>query len=201
MNVITKVNCGSDHRMIRAKVVVDFKQERRKLFRKPFRIRQIHPKDIVEYQDHVTEALKSWTITADINQLNEKLTATIITAASNTEKNNKTNHSKKFGASNIKMMEERRAFKTKTNLQKVQLAELNKTIAKKQREDVRTFNMSVVEDAIVAGRSYKRARRNTSASQNQISSLKEEDGSTTTNRDRIIARTKEFYQQLYATRQ
>ncbi len=60
-----------------------------------------------------------------------------------------------------------------------------------------TFNTDRVRKELENIRSVKKVRRSLSIGKNQIIQLKEEDGTIISNRERIIKRAEEFYQDLY----
>ena len=73
--------------------------------------------------------------------------------------------------------------------------EICKTIRKLVRDDIREYNTMRVKKAVETGKGLKKAVNREQCK--VIPSLKEEDGSITTNRERILERCAEFYQKLY----
>ena len=97
-------------------------------------------------------------------------------------------------------MKRRRNLKPPTTArEKIEAAELNKTIQKKQREDLRNRTTEVIEDVIKQGRGYKTAKRKLCQGKLQFTGVLEEDGSLTTNRDGIVRRAREYYKKLYSS--
>ncbi|XP_072043115.1 uncharacterized protein [Amphiura filiformis] len=75
--------------------------------------------------------------------------------------------------------------------------ELCKSARKKMKTDIRNFNTEHVRREIENNRSVKKAKRSLVIGKNQIIQMKEEDGTIINDRDRIIKRAEEFYQDLY----
>lgn len=96
-------------------------------------------------------------------------------------------------------MKKRKQLLINTNRDKVELTELNKTITKKQKEDIRKYNMNIIEETIERGKGFKSARRKLSTGKTQMTALLEEDGRTVRCRDRIVERAREFYEKLYSS--
>src|SRR5579863_2661411 len=69
-------------------------------------------------------------------------------------------------------------------------------IRSNMRKDLREYNTKMIQTTIENNRSVNKLFR-TMAPKKQILSLKEEDGSRVRNRQRIVERTKEFYEELY----
>eukprot|EP00795_Rhopilema_esculentum_P008434 gene8434-biopygen9492 len=65
------------------------------------------------------------------------------------------------------------------------------------REDIREHNTMRVKEAIENGKGLKKATNNKEGYEVMIPSLKEEDGSFISNRERILERCAEFYENLY----
>ena len=78
----------------------------------------------------------------------------------------------------------------------IEYAEICKTVRKLLRNDIRQYNTMGVKEAVETGRGLKEAT-NKGECKVMILSLKEEDGSIITNRERILERCTEFYQNLY----
>ena len=77
----------------------------------------------------------------------------------------------------------------------IEFAEICKTVRKLLRNDIRAYNTMRVKEAVDTGRGLKKAA-NKEECKVMIPSLKEEVGSITTNRERILERCAEFYQKL-----
>ncbi|XP_068215906.1 uncharacterized protein [Palaemon carinicauda] len=105
----------------------------------------------------------------------------------------------KFSEDTKNLMKKRRNLKPpSTEREKIEAAELNKTLQKKQREDLRNRTTKIIEDVIKQGRGFKTAKRNFGQGKLQFTGVLEEDGSLTTNCDGIAKRAREYYQKLYS---
>ena len=69
----------------------------------------------------------------------------------------------------------------------IEYAEICKTVRKLLRDDIREYNNMRVKEAVETGKAIKKAN-NKEKCKVMIPSLKEEDGSITTNRERILER-------------
>ena len=82
---------------------------------------------------------------------------------------------------------------------KIEATELNKLIRKKQRNDLRKHKATTTQRVIEQGKSFKMAKRQLSRGRLQFTSVLEEDGTLTTDRERIVERSREFYEKLYSS--
>ena len=78
----------------------------------------------------------------------------------------------------------------------IEYTEICKTVRKLLRDDIREYNTMTVKESVETGKGLKKAT-NKEECKVMIPSLKEEDGSIITNRERILERCAEFYQKLY----
>ena len=109
--------------------------------------------------------------------------------------------SSKFTPETQNLTRKRRNLKKPTSArEKIEKAELDKLISKKQRQDIRNHNTKIVENTISQGRGFKLAKKKPNQGRIQMCSIKEKDRTITKYRERIMERTKEFYQELYASR-
>ena len=65
------------------------------------------------------------------------------------------------------------------------------------REDIREHNTRRVKEALENGRGFQRATNSREGCKILIPSLKEQDGTIITDRERILERCAEFYEDLY----
>ena len=75
-------------------------------------------------------------------------------------------------------------------------AEICKTVRKLSRDDIRQYNTMRVKKAVETGKGLKKDATKEECKV-MIPSLKEEDGSIITNKERILERCAEFYEKLY----
>ena len=81
-------------------------------------------------------------------------------------------------------------------MERVEAAELNKTIQKKQRNDIRRHTTATIEEVIQKGKGFKTATRKLNQCRPQFTGILEEVGSLATDRSRIVERACEFYEKL-----
>jgi len=204
VQILNRVDIGSDHRMVRARITIDTKRERRKLFYskpKPIRIAEESVNDFQVELRHRYDTLKENSIVNNYNQVNDinnNITIPLVQAAENWKETTKP--TAKFTTSTLELMKKRRNLQTPaTDREKIEAAELNKTIRKAQREDLRKRRTKIVEQFISQGRGFKTAKRKLNNAKSQFTEILEEDGSITTNRNRIVERAREFYEKLYSS--
>ncbi|XP_023933569.1 uncharacterized protein LOC112042733 [Lingula anatina] len=75
----------------------------------------------------------------------------------------------------------------------IEYAELDKTIKKKAREDIRKQNMKKIAETIENGKSMKRAKRSFQLGQDRMLTLLDKDENELTTQNQILERVEEFY--------
>jgi hypothetical protein len=194
VEVVSQFNTGSDHRLLRGKITISGRQERKKLFKKPKQpVRQL------QCDDHTFELLlknrfELLTESEDINKVASNVAQTFFITA-NEHKVSPTKRKDKISHNTRKLLRQRRRQKrTKRNL--LEYAQLCKSIRVNMKNDIRKFNTTMIKETIENNKSINRLFQ-TNANKKQILSLKKADGSVTRNRHEIVDRAKEFYDQLY----
>ena len=98
------------------------------------------------------------------------------------------------------MLIKRREIKQSLNKHaKIEYVELCKTIRKRMRDEIRKYNVGIIEQAIRANKGLKAARLNIRYGKRQMVAIKAEDGTIITDRNKIVERCAEFYSKLYAS--
>ena len=87
-----------------------------------------------------------------------------------------------------------------SDLEKVETAELNKTITKKQLRGLRRHRTETIQEVIKQGKGFKMARKKLSGGKLQFTGVLEEDSSLTIDRDRIVDRGPKIHENLYSNR-
>ena len=203
--VLNKVNVDSDHRMIRYKVQIDSKQERKRLFHskpEPLRVcKQIVNEFKIDLQNRyaaLEEQQDDSNNSISLNDMNNNITEPLIGAGKKWKSSTKRNS--KFSEETKNFMEKRRNLKTPTTAkEKIEAMELNKLIHKKQRNDLRKHRATTIQRVIEQGKSFKMAKRQLNRGRLQFTSVLEEDGTLTTDRERIVERSREFFEKLYSS--
>ena len=95
-------------------------------------------------------------------------------------------------------MKKRREMKEEENcIKRIEYIELNKTVRKKIREDVRRYNENLVKNTIEENKSLKKAKQQLMIGKKQIIAVKRPDGTVTRNKEEIINIFENFYTELY----
>ena len=194
--VLNKVNVDSDHRMIRCKVQIDSKQERKRLFHskpEPLRVcKQIVNEFKIDLQNRyaaLEEQHDDSNNSISLNDMINNITEPLIGAGKKWKSSTKRNS--KFSEETKNFMEKRRNLKTPTTAkEKIEATELNKLIRKKQRNDLRKHKATTIQRVIEQGKSFKMAKRQLNRGRLQFTSVLEEDGTLTTDRERIVERSR-----------
>src|SRR5438552_6281888 len=67
------------------------------------------------------------------------------------------------------------------------------------RNEIRNYNVQVIQQALTNGRRLKAAQLNIKEGKSLIAAIRNKDGSITINRDKLIERCAEFYKELYSS--
>ncbi|XP_072028100.1 uncharacterized protein [Amphiura filiformis] len=106
----------------------------------------------------------------------------------------------KISDSTRTLMEKRRSMKAEgTNIQRVEYTDTCKTIRKKLREDIRSYNTKMIKSTIEENKSLKKTYKKLAQGKQKITSLLDSNGQEITDQDEILKRIEEFYEQLYAS--
>ena len=204
-SVLNNFNTGSDHRMVRCKLLLNTKIERMKLTnnakksinmaklnecREQF---QLELKNRFEVLKNVIEEEQ------DVNEVNKTLISTLRNVAEEIVGETATKPVKKITEETKELMRKRRELKPKKNdpKSKVEYAELCKTVRKRITEDVRKFNCDLVRKAVEDNKSLKTAKRQLCIGRKGVFALKRENGTITKNSKEIIHIVERFYNKLY----
>ena len=198
VEVINKVNVGSDHRMVRGEIKIHLRRERNKLMSKP-------QPNLANLRIRATEfslnIQNRYSLLRDedlnIDQINKQFNDIIKEAALEVGGKNDNRSSSKLSVETKQLMQKRRDMKVSSNRDKIELVELTKTINKKKREDVRKFNTQIINEAVISGTSMKAAKRRLGIGRNQMYAIKKPDGEVTHNKNEIIKVVEDFYRDLY----
>src|SRR5271154_2151023 len=96
------------------------------------------------------------------------------------------------------MLRKRREMKQDaTQYSQIEYRELCKTVRKQMREEIRKYNVQLVQKALTENRGLKSATLKTKEGKSLMVAIRNKDGSITTDRDKIVERCAEFYRELY----
>src|SRR5277367_5522719 len=203
LTVLNRVNTGSDHRLVRCKVNFNTRIERAKLV-KP-RNFQIDYQQLKAQQRKFQIELRNRFGTLkvedeDIDKYNHDLVATVKTTAYSLAKKIKSSKADKISEATKAMLKTRREMKQDaTKYGKIEYTELCKTLRKKMKNEIRSYNVQLIQEALTTGRGLKAAQLKTKEGRSLMVAIKTKDGSITTNRDSIVERCAEFYKELYSS--
>ena len=200
VDVIQRVNIGSDHRMVRSTIKMNVKLERQKMMRAKtikVNIEALMQKEN-EFQLNLQNQFEMLSNKEEIDEMVQSFTETIKKCALKVAGKQGKNHDEKLKPETKELLKERRKMSSRdlNTREKVEYSELCKTIRKKMRADLREHNTMKIKIAIESRKGLKKASNN-QGPKVLIPALKEEDGTITTNRERIIERCAEFYENLY----
>ncbi|XP_030850967.1 uncharacterized protein LOC115928190 [Strongylocentrotus purpuratus] len=207
VKTISKVNVGSDHRIVMGKMKINTRLERQKLLKpkqSSINLEKLKEKR-TEFQlelknqfqlltDKCTDeegnrSLETWT-----DLLVEKTQETAIKIAGKKPKTCEN----KISESTRKLMEKRRNMKSEgIGIQNVEYVETCKTVRKKLREDIRSYNATMIKSTIEENRSLKKTYKKLAHGKQKITNLLDRYGQEITDQDQILQRIEEFYEQLY----
>ena len=191
--------------MVRCKVKIDTKRERQKLFHSnpaPLRVPQQHVNKFkLELKNRyaILEEQPDFNYkNIGVNDLNDNIIKPLVDAAKNCRSSSE--KANKFSEETRKLMEKQSNQKLPTTArEKIETAELNKLIRKKQHQDLRNHRTTTIKEVIEQGKGLKMAKRKLNSWRLQFTGVREEDGTVTTDRERIVKRSREFYEKLYSS--
>ena len=198
--VITKVDIGSDHRMVRARVEIDKKLMRLKRIQKqkpcrldfrvleklvtPFRIELKNRFDSLKDEEPSTE------------KMNTVLREAMDTIQNQTQKSTTEKSIEDTEIENLdKKRKELRQKTNKTLKDKVEYAELNKLVKKKLRTRARRKRKELILETLEARKGPRQINKH--RNKQMIMSMRKESGEITTNREEILKICANFYKSLY----
>jgi len=196
VETIQRVNIGSDHRMVRSKIRLDTKLERSRMVRsgKPKINLEALTSRAEEFQLKLQNRFESLETDGDVEEMAGNITSAIQECALETAGKETSHRREKLKPKTKELLKKRRemAGKDQSAREKIEYSELCKTIRKTMREDIREHNTMRIKEAIESGKGLQRAANSKEGCRVLIPSLKEQDGTTTTNRERILERCAEF---------
>ena len=198
--VITKVDIGSDHRMVRARVEIDKKLMRLKRIQrqKPCRLDlRVLEKSVTPFRIELKnrfDTLKDEE--PSIEKMNTVLRETMDTIQNQTQKSTNKKSIEDTEIENLdKKRKELRQKTNKTLKDKVEYAELNKLVKKKRRTRARRKRKELILETLEARKGPRQINKH--RNKQMIMSMRKESGEITTNREEILKICANFYKSLY----
>ena len=198
--VIQKITIGSDHRMVRTTVRLNVKLERSRMVKKP--VPKVNIDNLLQRKEEFQLELRNrFEILSDteddIGKMSHQLNSTIQDCAEKVGGVIKSRRKEKLKPETKALLKKRREMKKETTRENIEYTELCKTIRKKMRQDLREFRTKEIEHALETGKGLKKCSSSNVGSKSLIQSLKEVDGSIIIDRERIVERCAEYYENLY----
>lgn len=199
VSVLNKFSTGSDHRLVRSKIVINIKQERSKLIsskKNRFNTIDMDPVDFCKkIADKIPLIPRHDEVTLD--DLTEQTTATIIQCEKLTKSRIQKVRKSRISKETEDLLKTRRFISKDT----VNYREQNKIIHKAIRKDIRDHNTKQIMELIEDNMQMKVLRRKRKNGHDQIHRIKNNQGNVVTNKGEIIKSIEEFYSKLYASNQ
>ena len=203
LSVVSRVNTGSDHRLVRAKFNFKTNIERAKLVKAKspkidYKLLNTH-QDLfqIQLQNKFSELKISYD---DIESYNREIVTIVNEAARIIASSKRTIKIDKISESTKDMLRKRREMKQDaTQYSKIEYTELCKTVRKQMREEIRRHNVHLVQQALMQNRGLKSAKLKSKEGKSLMVAIRNKDGSITTDRDKIVERCAEFYRELYSS--
>ena len=203
LTVLNRVNVGSDHRLVRARFNFNTNIDRAKLVKsKTPKIDYIALKARQElFQIELRNKFHELQVVEDdVEDYNNNLIAIINEAAKSIAGSRKPVKIDKISDSTKDMLRRRREMKQNgTKYGKIEYIELCKTVRKKMREEIRSYNVQIVQKALTENRGLKAATLKTKQGKSLMVAVRNKDGSITSDREKIVERCAEFYKELYTS--
>lgn len=201
VTALNRFTTGSDHRLLRAKIIVrKTKINRNKIIHKS---KYVDQEKIRQKGEEYREALKKefgeknlQQKCTDINIINEEIKQKLLQSGITVAKKSKIREDR-ISDETRKLMENRRRLISSGKRNTDEFSELNKRIRKEIKEDLRNYNETKVEKIIEKNRGVKCLRQNLGRS--IIISLKDKDGTEVREKNKILKVTQTFYQELYSS--
>lgn len=196
-SVLNTICVGSDHRMVRAKIYINTKSERRKYIQN--KQSQIDTNNLKlkksQYQEKIQHQVNLISGNESLNTLNTKITQCITKTAEKVAKKRKQKQ-QRIIRETLDLIEKRKQLKRVERNNTCEIIEMNTTIRKKISTDIRNYNKKVKE-TIEEGKSLKNTVKLMREGKNNITKLMNEKNEEITQTEQIIKLIENFYQTLY----
>lgn len=205
VSVLNNFNTGSDHRLVRATLTINTKLERSRIMRRSKKPNLLALSEkTCEFQlllSNRFDALEHLASNDDLSEDCDKVTNIILDSAVETAGRGKPPKPDKLSITTKQLREKRRQMKRGgTSTQNIEYIELCKTIRRNMDEEINNYNEEEQLKALEENKGLRKIKRKQCLGREQITTLKEEDGSLIQDSDRLVKRCEEFYSELYSTR-
>lgn len=170
--MLNKFSIGSDHRLVRSKISINIKNERRKLIKQPTSSKWRPLGNETQYQHRIKSHLAHMENVLDpnIEDLSALITNSIKTAVKECQTPS-TQRNEKLSTSTKQLMEGRRNLINKHTTNVAELRRLNREISKAVRRDTRTYNTNEILKVIEQNKGMKSLRKPFSEGRKNICKL------------------------------
>ena len=165
VEVMNELNIGSDHRMVRCRVKIDTKRERRHFFHhtpEPLRESPFYVEEFRIKLQNRNAALEEEDGNINETTVNNPKNVVKPLVATANEFATPRKIAKKCSRETLDLTEKRKNLQTPTSAwEKVEAPELNKTIKTKKGQDFRKHRTELIQEVIKQGKGFKMAREKT----------------------------------------
>jgi endonuclease/exonuclease/phosphatase family metal-dependent hydrolase len=200
VKVLNRFTTGSDHRMVRAKVVINTRVERAKLVNKtPFMDIDRLKEQSTEFEDKLNGDLSSLDAKSmTVDDLNSKIVDSMKEFLDTKCKSFPVNESK-LSTETLILIGSRRKMIEDGKRDTPEHRNITKSINKSMRADLRNYNVRLATSAIETNGNMKVLRSKITNTKKQIFKLRDKTGTIQTDRGKILNIAKEFYEDLYTS--
>lgn len=203
VSTLNQFDIGSDHRLVRAKVIINVKMERYTHFKKKLKITKVEDikRERSEYkriiENKLDEANNARINEMTITELNEEIVETITNAIR--EITPKINNSKTSQRNEIKqLLDQRRKLAAEDRKGTAEYTALCKLIRRRIKENKTKTQEEKINKVIEQNKSMKALKPK--LGKKQIYALKNKDGEIIEDREEILKTVENFYRDLYNTK-
>ena len=194
--VLSNFNTGSDHRIVRCRIKINLRMERRKLV--SCKKQEVSMKKLEENKKEYQLELRNRFAALQIEELEDKVMGVVMEAAEEVASTPRRSKDSKISEKTRKMMKRRKELKNlDTPKDNIEYVEICKATRKAIKEDVKNFNEKIVKEAIENNKSMKKVRRRLAVGNKQVLAVQKEDGTKTTNRETILKTVTQHFSNLY----
>ena len=197
ITTMNKIDVGSDHRFLRARIELDTKLERKLIGSVN---KNINYSNLKQNREKFQLQLRNRFSLLEVHNLeeyNENLTEIIAQEAENVGGHQRGQPRNEASDRTKELIKRRKEITMRSEEDRKICKDLQKEINKERRNDKRKQNVETVEKALREGKSLKKVKQSQTFQSNQIHRLREGTGEIISNRRRLVERVQEFYQELY----
>lgn len=198
--VLNNFTTGSDHRMVRAKVMLNTRFQRSKLIKKNEKIdiQRLYTLNEEFSTKMNTELDDASSQCETLDELNSRIVETIMGFIESKCKSVQTKESK-LSRETLDLIESRVKLIKDGKRDSVEYRNLTKIINKAMRSDLRKYNVRLAQNTIEANCNMKVLRSKLMNAKKEIFKLRDKTGTIQSDRNAILNIAKEFYEDLFSS--